>query len=402
MTVNRRAITVRGVRALLGATWSRPSAGSVDTLIAVVLFGAMAAQLALTAAVHPLAAGGAGLVVSAAVGLRRRWPFAALSVAMAAMLVQIALGGRLAHSAAAAILALAILVYGGGAYLAGSLSTVALALGVVVPTFGVWIQSGSISTAVTNALLIGALPWSAGRMLRVREAGASAQRELAERVDARREADARAATLEERTRIARELHDVIAHSVSVMVIHAGGARLVMGTDTQQAEISLRAAEHAGREALAEIRRLLGVLDTTDEPGELAPQPSLVDVPALIARAQAAGVATQLSVEGQPAAISPALDLCAYRIVQEALTNILKHAEAARAAVSVRWTAEAVELEVSDDGRGNSVISSGDSGHGLAGMRERARMHGGTLQIGPGAAGGFLVRARLPYAAEVAT
>jgi signal transduction histidine kinase len=397
MTIDRRATTFRGVRALSKATWSRHPAGSVDALMAVVLFGAMAAQLALTAAVHPLVAGGAGLVVSAAVGVRRRWPFAALTVAMAAMLVQIALGGRLAHNAAAAIVALAILDYGGGAYLVGTRSTVALALGLGVPTLGVWVQSRSISTAIFNALLVGALPWGAGRMLRVREAAASAQRELAERVDARREEDARAASLEERTRIARELHDVIAHSVSVMVIQAGGARLVMGTDMQQAEISLRAAEHAGREALAEIRRLLGVLDTTEEPGELAPQPSLVDVPALIARAQAAGVATELSVEGQPTAISPALDLCAYRIVQEALTNILKHAEAARAGVSVRWTGDAIELEVSDDGRGSGAMSSGVSGHGLAGMRERTRMHGGTLQIGPGGTGGFIVRARLPYA-----
>ena len=111
------------------------------------------------------------------------------------------------------------------------------------------------------------------------------------------------------------------------------------------------------------------------------------------------MAAELRVEGKPTAISPALDLCAYRIVQEALTNTLKHAEAARAAVSVRWTGDAVELEVSDDGRGNSVMSPGVGGHGLAGMRERTRMHGGTLQIGPGATGGFLVRARLPYAAE---
>ena len=206
-------------------------------------------------------------------------------------------------------------------------------------------------------------------------------------------------SLEERARIARELHDVIAHSVSVMVIQAGGARLVMGADLVQAEASLRVAERVGREALAEIRRLLGVLDMADNPGELAPQPGLTDMPSLIARAQAAGITTELSVEGSPVIVSPALDLCAYRIVQEALTNVLKHANAGRAEVAVRWATDAVELEVSDDGRGERATSLNAGGHGLTGMRERAGMHGGTLQVGRGAGGGYLVRARLPFSSQ---
>ena len=155
----------------------------------------------------------------------------------------------------------------------------------------------------------------------------------------------------ERARIARELHDVIAHSVSVMVIQAGGARMVMGTEPDRAEASLQSVERAGREALAEMRRLLGLLDGGEDPRALAPQPGLADIKELIARTRAAGLATDLRVEGQPATLSPALDLCAYRIVQEALTNAIKHAGPARAEVRLRWAHDALELEVSDDGRG---------------------------------------------------
>ena len=315
------------------------------------------------------------------------------------MFVQMALGAQLAQSAAAAIIALAILAYGGGAYVGGVRAAVAFALGVVPPAVGGWVHSRSISTVLFNTLLVGVLPWTAGRLLRVREASAQAQREIAERVDGRRDAEALAAMLEERARIARELHDVIAHSVSVMVIQAGVARLVMGVDREQAESSLRAAERVGRDALAEIRRLLGVLDTADDPGGLAPQPGLTDVPALLARARAAGITTELHVEGLPVAVSPALDLCAYRILQEALTNVLKHADAGCADVAVRWASDAVELEVSDDGRGERATSVGAGGHGLTGMRERARLHGGTLHVGPGARGGYLVRARLPFSIQ---
>ncbi len=319
------------------------------------------------------------------------------------MLVQVAFGAQLAQSAAATIVALAILVYGGAAYVGGVRSAVAFALGVVPPSVGGWVHSRSISTVVFNALLVGVLPWTGGRLLRMRHASAEAHREAAERVDARRDAEAHAAILEERARIARELHDVIAHSVSVMVIQAGGARLVMGADRARAETSLRVAERVGREALAEIRRLLGVLDTTDDPSGLAPQPGLIDMPSLIARAQAAGITTKLNVVGLPTVVSPALDLCAYRIVQEALTNVLKHADAARAEVAVRWAVDAVELEVSDDGRGERATPLGaETGHGLTGMRERARMHGGTLYAGPGARGGYLVRARLPFSSRGAT
>lgn len=208
--------------------------------------------------------------------------------------------------------------------------------------------------------MVAVLPWTVGRILRERGARERAQRERAERLDGERELRERAAAQAERTRIARELHDVIAHSVSVMVIQAAGARTVMDSEPERAEASLRSVERAGRDALAEMRRLLGVLESGSDRRTLAPQPGLAAIEELVVRTRAAGLATDLRVEGEPAIVSPALDLSAYRIVQEALTNAIKHAGPARAAVRLRWARDALELEVSDDGRGPPV------GNGAAG------------------------------------
>ena len=238
-------------------------------------------------------------------------------------------------------------------------------------------------------------------MLRTRGARERVHRAWAERLDAQRDQLARAAASGERARIARELHDVIAHSVSVMVIQAGAARMVMGSDPQRAEASLESVARAGREALAEMRRLLGVLGGGDGPQGLAPQPGLADVEELVVRACAAGLATELRVIGEPSSVSPALDLCAYRIVQEALTNAIKHAGPARATVSVRWASDAIEVEISDTGRGRDADDQEPGGHGIPGMRERAALHGGHLHVGPATSGGFMVQARLPRQTAVA-
>jgi len=207
------------------------------------------------------------------------------------------------------------------------------------------------------------------------------------------------AAISERTRIARELHDVIAHSVSVMVIQAGGARMVMDSEPDRAEASLRSVERAGRDAVAEMRRLLGLLDSGEDPRTLAPQPGLGDIEDLVSRTRTAGLEANLRVEGEPAIVSPALDLCAYRIVQEALTNAIKHAGPARVTVGLRWTCDALEVDVSDNGRGPLCVNGTSSGHGIAGMRERAGLHGGNLETGAGRDGGFTVQARLPLAPE---
>ncbi|HWY89259.1 MAG TPA: sensor histidine kinase [Solirubrobacteraceae bacterium] len=358
--------------------------------------------------------GGAALAIGAAV--RRRWPFGAVLLAFGAVTVQDALGGRVTHHSAGALLALFLIFYGAGAFLAERRAWLALGLGVVALSADTLIATTGLAEVVFPAIFLLLLPWAVGRMLRERGARERAHRESAERLDAEREHRAATAAYGERARIARELHDVIAHSVSVMVIQAAGARTVMDSEPDRAEASLRSVERAGREALTEMRRLLGVLGGGDKGGgdnppslapqpgladvrDLAPQPGLADVRDLVDRTCAAGLTTDLHVEGQPAMLSPTLDLCAFRIVQEGLTNAIKHAGPAHATVRVRWAADALELEVSDDGRGARAVNGVAGGHGIAGMRERAALHGGSIHAGPSAGGGFIVRAHLPLTAE---
>jgi signal transduction histidine kinase len=170
----------------------------------------------------------------------------------------------------------------------------------------------------------------------------------------------------------------------------------MDREPARADAALRSVERAGREALAEMRRLLGVLGDGDDLRALAPQPNLDDLDQLIEQTNAAGLKTSLRVEGQPVQVSPGLSLCAYRVVQEALTNSLKHAGHVRAEVAIRWTGNELEVEVVDDGIGRPSAARGEpSGHGIAGMRERAALHGGIVQTGPRPDGGFAVRARMP-------
>ncbi|MDA0170968.1 sensor histidine kinase [Solirubrobacter taibaiensis] len=198
------------------------------------------------------------------------------------------------------------------------------------------------------------------------------------------------AVFEERVRIARELHDVVAHHVSTMGVQAGAARLVIDRDPDQAKTALAAIEASSRQAVAELHRLLGFLRQEGDRDELAPQPGLEQLTQLT---ESLPLTVAISVDGAPRALPPTVDVSAYRIVQEALTNTLKHANASRADVHVRYAADAVELEIVDDGRAGN--GSSRSGLGLIGMRERTALHGGQLSAGPGAAGGFVVKATLP-------
>jgi signal transduction histidine kinase len=213
--------------------------------------------------------------------------------------------------------------------------------------------------------------------------------------------EARAAGLErahaeavasERATIARELHDVVAHSVSVMTVQAGAARLLFDEDPPRARESLTAVEETGRQALAEMRRLLGILRGGEHETDLAPQPGIGDVDALLEQVRAAGLPVDVVVEGEPKPLSPGVDLAAYRVVQEALTNALKHAGAARAEVLIRYSETALELAVTNDGH---IRRNGRGGHGLIGMRERVTLYGGELRAGPRSGGGYAVRATLP-------
>jgi signal transduction histidine kinase len=202
---------------------------------------------------------------------------------------------------------------------------------------------------------------------------------------------AKQAAAAERARIARELHDIIAHHLSVVVLHAAGARASGRADPA----TLEEIENSGRQALTETRRLFGVLRDPDGETGRAPQPGIGELPALAGSLRAAGLEVSLSVDGDHTALPPAVNVSAYRIVQEALTNVLKHAGQARAEVTVGCADSAVIIEVADDGPGKPAPSAPTGGQGLAGMRERVALFGGDLRAGPRPGGGFAVRARLP-------
>jgi signal transduction histidine kinase len=260
----------------------------------------------------------------------------------------------------------------------------------------------SLGDYVTDiALLIWV--WWLGRGLRLRRAYLAELEDRAQRLERVREGDARTARVEERARIARELHDVVAHHVSVMTVQAGAARRILDRDPESARVAMRTIEGLGRTALSEMRRIVGVLRTERDPEhtgrELAPQPGLHDIGGLIDRVRETGLMVQLWIEGEPRTLSPGVDLAVYRLVQEALTNTLKHAgPQARAWVRIHYAGQGVNVEIEDDGRGAAagLPGNGDSaGHGLVGMRERVSLYGGELRIGPRSGGGFEVRARFP-------
>jgi signal transduction histidine kinase len=256
-------------------------------------------------------------------------------------------------------------------------------------------KSGSAYSDFFWSTLILTLAWFFGSALGSRTEQA---RELTERVAAAehdRATAAERATAEERARIARELHDVVAHSVSVMVVQASGVRRLLKDEQHREREALLSVEQIGRQALTEMRRMLGVMRSGEEApaAALAPQPGLQHLDRLIAQVEEAGLPVTLRVEGDRPDLSPGVDLSAYRIVQEGLTNALKHAKGAHAEVVVRYIDSSVELEIADNGPG---APSGDGqGHGLVGMRERVALYGGTIEAGPRAGGGFVLRAELP-------
>ena len=246
-----------------------------------------------------------------------------------------------------------------------------------------------------------ALAWLVGFALRERTERTEAAEERAARAERDRETAARIAVAEDRARIARELHDVVAHAVSVMVLQVGAVRHRMSEDDVANRDALKNVESAGRAALAEMRRLLGAMRANGEPGELSPRPGLGELDALLDDVRAAGLEVRLHRHGEPVLLSPGLDLSAYRIVQEALTNTLKHADARRADVDLRYGDGALDLEIRDDGRGPaSADDSGhDSGPGLVGIAERVKIYGGEMSAGRSPTGGFVVHVRLPWTGE---
>jgi len=243
--------------------------------------------------------------------------------------------------------------------------------------------------------LVFAIAWTIGLLVSRKFHEADEARERAIEAERQREVRARLAVSDERARIARELHDVVGHSVSVMTVQASAARRLLRPHQDKEREALLVVEKTGREALAEMRRMVGVLRRPEEAPALAPQPSLEQIEGLIEHTREAGLPVELRIEGEPIELPAGIDLTAYRLVQEGLTNTLKHARAQRAEVVVRYEDGYVELTVSDDGQAGG--NGGGSGHGLVGMQERVHVYGGELEAGPRPEGGFRLRARLPVA-----
>jgi len=237
------------------------------------------------------------------------------------------------------------------------------------------------------------IAWLAGFALRARAIQADAAEQRAAHAERERESAARVAVAEERARITRELHDIVAHSVSVMVLQVGAVRHQLPDALAEDKDALQNVEQAGREALAEMRHLLGALPDGDREVELAPQPGLDGLAALAEKVRLAGLPVRVHAEGQPFPLPRALDLSAYRIVQEGLTNSLKHAGASHADVTVRYAADGLQLEVRDDGAGRTTADG--RGRGLVGIRERVKIYGGEMHAGEAPGGGFVLDAHLP-------
>jgi signal transduction histidine kinase len=335
-------------------------------------------------------------IVVMSLTLRRRMPVAVLAFVLAGCLTLTAFGYVPMLGPAAAYL---IAIYSVASHRGLATSLPVGAFGLVLYVVSMALDGYWFWQAVSNSvLLIGV--WWIGRSLRLRRAYLDELEARARRLERAREADSRAARAEERSRIARELHDVVAHHVSVMTVQAGAARRILHRDPEAVQDALSTIEQMGRTALGEMRRLVGVLRTEAEPArtELSPQPGVHDVSGLVDQLRETGLQVQLWIEGESRSLSPGVDLAAFRLVQEALTNTLKHAgPQARAWVRIQYADRQLEIEVEDDGRGlvAGLGRPGGNGHGLVGMRERVALYGGDLRIGPRSGGGFEVRARFP-------
>jgi signal transduction histidine kinase len=371
----------------------------LDGLLAVVAAGAGVATLTTVLPFDPGSprAWAAYLLVLAhtlPIAVRRRWPLPVLGWGLATGVAFAALGLNLVTLTFAVL----IYVYTVAARCSRRRSLAGLAATEAVLVL-VWLaRPRSIGDGGTLALdgLIMAAGWWLGDGTRRRQEAVDTARRRAAELERAREELARRAVTEERLRIARELHDVVAHSMSIIAVQSGVGVHVIDSRPDEARKALVAVEATSRQALVEMRRLLGVLrQEAEAQGSLAPAPGLAQVESLAAEVARAGVRVEVRIEGTPSELPAGLDLSAYRIVQEALTNVVRHAGPATARVSVRYAPDQVAVEVTDDGKGAASGDRERGGHGIPGMRERAALYGGTLEAGPLPGGGFRVAASLP-------
>jgi signal transduction histidine kinase len=415
-----------------------PGPWAIDGAIAAVLLAFMAGQLALQE--KPLPGQQAStpiayvlvVLIAAPLVTHRKWPLPSLAVCLAALLLY-APGRYYAYPG----IVLFAMVFGITLHGTRRQSLIALISCAAAMGVAIGLQPGVVGSYITwvESELGIAISWIVAESVRNRRARWAELHARAERLEREREAEARRAVTEERLRIARELHDVVAHSMSVIAVQSAVGGHVMDTQPEEARHALAAIEATSRSALTEMRRLLGVLRQDGEPtGSLVPAPGLADLAPLVAQVGEAGVKVWVQVEGERRPVPPGVDLSAYRIVQEALTNVIKHAAAATACVKVSFEKGAVAVEITDDGPGrkdsghgagpgrkdsghgagpgrkdsghgagpgrpdgpaDAVTSPFSTGHGIIGMRERVAVFGGEFAAGPRDGGGFRVFARLP-------
>ena len=395
-----------------------PYAGRVEPAYTWLRRHPLAVDGALTAALLAWSVAGLGLGWDIGVGLlmvgpilvRRKYPTAAFAVTVATVTVSAALGLRIGVPKGPAFPALLVLLYTLAAYRPRRISLRGLL--VCLATIAVGIISyfepplASLDTA-WSALLFGVPAvsvWIFGNSVANRRAHSAWLEERARRAEAERDTKARLAAAAERSRIAREMHDIIAHNLAVIVSLADGGRYAAARSPERSSQALDAIASTGREALSELRRLLGVLtEDDDRAADLAPQPGLADLEDLLDRVRAAGLPVTCTMRGDPAGLSEGQQLTVYRIVQEALTNALKHGgPAATAEVILHYAGGAVDVQVTDTGLGAAAGSPDGDGKGLHGMRERAAVYDGTLQAGPASSGGgWRVTAHLPASGSMA-
>lgn len=369
-------------------------ARAADLVVAACLAGVAAAFFSATG--HPFPAAVFGVFGATAVATRR-WAPSLSIVTVAVSSVLIAATDHGAGETTQAIVA-ALCFYtlgcseGRGIRQLVNVALLAVAAGVIAIS-----PPQSAKGVALSWTVFVLVPYVAGRAVASRRALTSELASNAERARREQEARARGAAAEERTRIARELHDVIAHSLSVMVIQTAAAREVASADLSSARAALVAVQVAGREALLEMRRMIGVLRRGDVELAGSAAPGLDQLDLLAQRARMSGLPVKLAINGRRRALPEPIDLVAFRIVQEALTNSIKHAGPARATVTVTFSKDRLELEVCDDGRGASPKPSAEAGggHGLVGMRERLALFDGELSTGGQVGGGFRIYARLP-------
>ncbi len=379
--------------------WLRRHPKLVDGGLAAILafVGTATSMAANTLTAVPLA-----IALAVPVMFRRAYPIAAFAAGVAIGALQVLLNFR----PSATDLVIVILLYTLAAYTPRRVSAAGLAVCLVGSAVAV-AQWKPDRLSLLNSLLVGSImfagpsliAWVLGDSMRYRRAYYSGLEGRAARLEAERDAQAQVAAAAERARIARELHDVVAHNVSVMVVQADGASYALLSDPDRAREALTAIASTGRQALTEMRRMLGVLRRDEdgtEPGR-APLPGIGQLGELLDQTRASGLAVSFTVEGVPQPLPGGAALAAYRIVQESLTNTRKHGgPRATAQVTLRYLEDALVLRITDDGRGSAAASDG-AGHGLTGMRERVAIYGGWVQAGPRPSGGYHVTARLPLA-----